>query len=228
MGSMAKHRFQGVVFDLDGTLVDSAPDLHAALNRLLAAEGRPPVTLDAVKTMVGDGVGKLVERGFQATGEVPPAPDLEAAVQRFTADYEQNATELTSVYPGAREALSRLHGAGLPLGLCTNKPQLATETLLDHLDLARYMKAVVGGDAVAGVRKPDPRHVLAVLDRLGVAARDAVLIGDSPADIGGAIAAGIPAVAVSFGYPKMPVEDLGADIIIDTYDELEPALASLS
>ncbi len=228
MGSMAKHRFLGIVFDLDGTLVDSAPDLRAALNRLLDHAGRPAVSLAAVKTMVGDGVPKLVERAFAATGGVPPAAELAAFIDRFTADYERNASQLTRPYPGAMDALARLHAAGLPLGLCTNKPQVATEALLTDLDLLRFFTSVVGGDAVPGVRKPDPRHVMAVLDGLAIGPGEAVLIGDSPADIGCAKAAGIPAVAVSFGYPKGPVADLGADVIIASYDELEAALAGLS
>lgn len=229
MSSAIKHRFKAVVFDLDGTLIDSVPDLRAALNRMLVGLDRPPLVDDEVKTMVGDGVHALVERALAARGGALAGDALAAAFDGFLVDYEANASVETRPFPGAEAALLRLKQAGAGLGICTNKPQRATEAVLGDLGLAAYVDAVVGGDAVpGGRRKPDARHLLAVLEKLAITPADAVLIGDSAADIGCAKAAGVPAIAVSFGYPRMPVADLGADLVIDAFTELDRALARLS
>lgn len=228
MTPIPSHRFKGVVFDLDGTLIDSAPDLHAALNRELAKAGRDAVTLEQVKSWVGDGVSKLIERAYGATGRVPEGADLDAAIESYLKDYEANSTVLTHAYPGAEAALKALHADGLALGLCTNKPQAATREVLRGLGLETFFDAIVGGDVLDGIRKPDPRHLLAVVDALGLEAGGTLFIGDSPADIGAAKAARLPVVAVSFGYPKMPVAELGANIVIDDYAELPAAMAALS
>jgi phosphoglycolate phosphatase len=229
MSSDLKHRFKAVVFDLDGTLIDSVPDLCAALNRLLADLGRPPLSNDEVKTMVGDGVRVLLQRALEARGGLLAEDAMDGAYRAFIADYEANSSVETRPFSGAEMALSRLKQAGVGVGVCTNKPQHATETVLSALGLAPFVDAVVGGDALPdGVRKPDGRHLLAVLEKLGVGADDALLVGDSPADIGCGKAAGVPTIAVSFGYPKMPVEKLNADLVIDAFAELEGALARLS
>ena len=218
---------RAVVFDLDGTLIDSVPDIQAALNWLMARVGRRAVTRDEVVGMVGDGVPKLVERGFLATGGLPDG-GLEAPTAEFTRHYEANAATRTRPFPGAEAALEALRGAGCTLAVCTNKPAGATAEILGALDLARFFAAVAGGDTLPGVRKPDPRHLLHVLDQLGAAPEDAVMVGDSHNDVNVAKAAGVATVAVTFGYAHGPVQDLGADVLIDHFDDLVPALGRLA
>jgi len=219
---------QAVIFDLDGTLVDSAADIGASLNWLLAGIGRRAVQRSEVVTWVGDGVARLVERGLAATGGVPAADELAALTARFTEYYEAHSADLTRPFPGAVAALETLTATGCRLGVCTNKPEGATAEILETLDLRRFFAAVAGGDTVPGVRKPQPGHVLHVVAALGASPAAAVMVGDSPNDIDAAKAARVRAVAVSFGYTRVPPRDLGADVLIDHFDELVPVLAALS
>ncbi len=153
-------RPRAIVFDLDGTLVDTALDLGGALNRLLAEYSRPAVTLNDIRHMVGDGAAKLVERGFLATGGLPlPLPDM---TKRFIELYGAGIADESVTFPGVVETLERCSDAGIGLGVCTNKPLGLTRALLDKLDLSRFFAAVAGGDGP--VRKPDPRHILGVLE----------------------------------------------------------------
>jgi len=222
---------QAVVFDLDGTLIDSAPDLRAAVNRLLAGLGRPPLPVEAVKAMVGDGVARLVERAFAATGGPPDdggADGLAAWVARFGDDYENSGFPLTHAFAGTAEVLAELAAAGFGLAVCTNKPQAATDAILARLGLARFFGAVVGGDAVpGGVRKPDPAHPLAALAALGVDPARAAMVGDHLNDLACARAAGMPAILCAWGYSARPVAELGADAVIGRIEELPAALAAL-
>ncbi|MBI2236459.1 MAG: phosphoglycolate phosphatase [Magnetospirillum sp.] len=218
-------RIAAVVFDLDGTLIDSLPDLAAAVNRLLAEEGRPPLSADEVKVMVGDGAGTLVERAFAARGGLP-GPEVAPYLARFLADYEPRAAELTRPWPGVIETLERLKADGLSLAVCTNKPSRATDEVLAALGLTRFFDVVVGGDDVRSL-KPDPAHVRVTLDRLGVTAAEAAMIGDSVNDVLAATAAGVPSVVVSFGYCRGPAAELGADLVIDDFRELPQALTAL-
>jgi len=217
-----------VVFDLDGTLVHSAPDLHAALNRLMVDEGRRALDLQEVVLMIGDGVPKLVERGFKATGDLPGADYLADAVKRFLADYEIHATVLTKLFPDVVETLTALKESGCRLGVCTNKPEAATLEILTELGIRDKIDAVVGGDTLDGVRKPDPRHLQAVLERLGVAPDAAVMVGDNPNDVASARNAGVRVIAVTFGYSRVAPTELGADRLIDGYGELLDALGALA
>ncbi|MDJ0894514.1 MAG: phosphoglycolate phosphatase [Alphaproteobacteria bacterium] len=227
MDMLRPHRFDAVVFDLDGTLVDSAPDIHVALNRLLAEHDRPTVDLEAASRMVGDGAAKLVERGFLATGDPLSSEDLDAAVTRYLEIYQARLIVDTRPFPGLVEALGRLAGQGCRLGVCTNKPAAPTLGTLDELGLADYFDAVIAGDTLA-VRKPDPAPLLSALTKLGADPSTAILVGDSPIDVATARAAGVPVVAVSFGYSRIPVAELGADRLIDDYRELDDALVALS
>ncbi|WP_316980024.1 phosphoglycolate phosphatase [Shumkonia mesophila] len=221
---------QAIVFDLDGTLIDSAPDLQAAINRTLAADGRPPLSVEAVKAMVGDGVPKLVERAFAATGGLPGggADALAAWVARFGEDYENCGFPLTRPFAGTLPVLAALGDAGFKLALCTNKPQAATVEILDRLDLARFFDAVVGGDAVPGVRKPHPGHLLAALAALGVEPARAAMVGDHLNDLSCARGAGMPVVLCAYGYSRTPVGEMGADAVIERIEDLPAALAALA
>jgi phosphoglycolate phosphatase len=183
------------VFDLDGTLVDSAPDIHAALDRLMAARGLPPFTRPEVLRMVGDGVKVLVERALAARGQgFDPA-----ALAAFSADYTAHAAVETALFPGMAEALEALQATGWRLAICTNKPAAATAALLRALGLERRFAAVGGGDSFP-VRKPDPGHLLATLRAAGGAPDRAVMVGDHRNDVLAAAGAGLPCVFAGWGY----------------------------
>ena len=212
-----------LVFDLDGTLVDSAPDLHRSLNAVLAEQGRTPVSLADIRSMVGDGAAKLVERGFADTGAPVEPAAMPGLVQRFLVHYSAGRHALTPAFPGVVETLRLLRELGYRLGVCTNKPYAPTMEILETLGLTGLFAAVTGGDSLP-VRKPDPGHLLGTLDLLGATADRAVMIGDSANDVAVARAAGVPAIVVRYGYTRTPVEELGADAIIAHFAELIPWL----
>jgi phosphoglycolate phosphatase len=218
-------RRHALVFDLDGTLVDSVPDLAAALNRLLATEGRRRLDLAEVKTMIGDGVSKLIERGLAATGPVP-AEALPALVSRFLADYEANALVTTRPFPGVPETLAALRSLGCALAVCTNKPYAATMAVLEGLRLAGLFEAVVAGDSLL-VRKPDAKPLISALDRIGAGPEAGVMVGDNVNDVATARGAGVPVVLVAYGYSRQPVGGLGADAVIERFDDLPKVLDAL-
>ena len=219
--------FDAVLFDLDGTLVDTAPDILDHLNDMLAELGRPALQLGDVRPMIGDGVRQLMIRGLDASGGVPDDLDIDALFHRYLQRYTAEPARSSRPYPGMVKALETLSQVGMHLGVCTNKPQLPTDRLLAELDLGARFGAVIGGDALP-VKKPDPAHLFAVLERLDVAPGRAALIGDSVTDLKTARAADVPCVLVSFGYTVIPARDLGADEVIDHARDLIPALASLS
>jgi phosphoglycolate phosphatase len=209
-------RFSAIVFDLDGTLVDSAPDLCGVVNAMLKRHGRALLDLGEIRRMVGDGAAKLIERGFGATGGLPaPLPDM---TREFIALYEARIADETRPFPDVVATLERIRAAGLPMGVCTNKTTRLSQRLLDALDLSRFFAAIVGGDGP--VRKPDPGHLQAVMDQLGTNAAGTLMVGDSANDVAAARAAGVKVVAVSFGYTAVAPTALGADVLIDRFDEL--------
>lgn len=214
--------FKAVLFDLDGTLIHSLPDLAAAVNRLLAALGRAPLDDQAIKAMVGDGAGTLVARALAASGGLPGS-DVAPYLARFLADYEPRSAETTTPWPGVIETLTELRRQGLLLAVCTNKPSKATAEVLGALDLARFFDVVVGADDTPAI-KPDPAHVTVILDRLGVPADRAVMVGDSRNDVLAAKQAGVATVILSFGYAHGPIDELGADVVIDDFADLPGAL----
>ncbi len=216
--------FDAVVFDLDGTLIDSAPDIARALNRTLAHFGRTPLTVAQVRTMVGDGAAMLVRHAFRATGGELADDEAQAVLRDYLDTYFDETAEPSCLYPGVAETLRALAGQGVRLGLCTNKPERISRKLLDLLDLAPLMGAVCGGDTLPQ-RKPDPAPLVWVVERLG--GGRAAMVGDNANDVRAARGAGLPVVAVSYGYPRMPVADLGADLVIDRFADLPGALARL-
>lgn len=215
-----------LVLDLDGTLIDSAPDLRAAANTVLGEAGRAALDLPTIRRFIGNGVRKLVERAFAATGPALDDPALDRATARYVALYEAAATVLTRPYPGVPETLARLRAAGLKLAVCTNKPVDAAGIVLRDLGLAPLIDAVSGGDSVPR-HKPDPAHVLDALARIGGTPGDAVMVGDAEPDIEAGKAAGLATIAVTYGYCRVPHADLGADLLIDHFSDLEPALRRL-
>ena len=218
-------RPQAVVFDLDGTLIDSAGDLGAAGNRLLAELGRRPLEDAEVRRFIGDGARRYVERALEATGASGDPSTLDDLTARFIAHYESDLEGHTKVFPGAREILAALKAEGLRVGICTNKPQRATERVLAALGLAAPVDAIAGGDRFA-VRKPDPGHLTGLLAELDVAAGATVMVGDNEHDMAVARGAGTGAVLVSYGYARRPLTEIDADARIDHLDAL-PALLGL-
>jgi phosphoglycolate phosphatase len=190
------------VFDLDGTLVDSVPDIHAALNRLMAARGEPPFTLQEVVGFIGDGVPTLLARAFAARGRDQDAE----ALPRFLADYEASAALHTRPFEGIPAVLEELRATGWRLAVCTNKPEAAARIVLDALDLSRFFAAMGGGDSFP-VRKPDPGHLLATLRAAGGDPSRAVMIGDHHNDIAAARGAGVAPVFCAWGYGPRAAAD---------------------
>lgn len=225
-GAVAFGMPKAILFDLDGTLVDSAPDIAAAVNELLAGRSLPPLTVVQVKSMIGNGVEKLVERAFATSGTPLSGAELEDANREMAPIYRRHTTQLTRLMPGAAEALAQLHVAGIRMGVATNKPQVATREILLHFGLLERLGAIVGGDAVTR-KKPAPDALLLALDQLGTEPRDAFMVGDSVTDVEAARAAGMPVVIVRGGYTQLPVEQLGADLICDSLLELPAALSGL-
>ena len=219
--------FDAVVFDLDGTLIDTAPDLHAHLNEMLAELDRPGLALDEVRPMIGDGARALLRRGFEASGGMPEGADLEALFVEFLRRYIAAPLRFGAPYEGVLTALEQFRSRGVRLGVCTNKAQAATDAVLAAARLDRFFPVAIGGDALP-IRKPDGGHIRAVLERLGTTTRAAVMVGDSANDVLAAEAAGIPCIVVSFGYTIVPARDLGADLVIDHFGELPRALARLA
>lgn len=218
---------KALLFDLDGTLIDSVPDIAAAVNELLGSYGIESLAVDDVREMVGEGVRKLVERAFAARDVELDTAGLDERHVRMMGIYGKHLTNRTELMPGARALLERCHAAGMKLALVTNKPEGFSRTILDHFGFSDWFGAVVGGDT-GPERKPAPDMILYAANMLGVAARDCVMVGDSPADIDSAKNAGIRSIAVRGGYSRVPVEDLGADVLVDTLADVEAALATLS
>jgi len=217
---------QALLFDLDGTLVDSAPDLASAVNRLLTAEGLDPLSLDAVRGMVGNGVRKLVERAFAAHGRTLDAAGLDAMSARMTRVYGERLTDETVLMAGAAETVAAYARAGVRLAVVTNKPEALSRRILAHFGLDAAIPVVVGGDTCA-TRKPEPEMLHEACAALGVAASRALMVGDSAADVDAARAAGVACVALRGGYTRVPIDELGADIVIDGLAELPQAIERL-
>jgi phosphoglycolate phosphatase len=217
--------FTTIVFDLDGTLIDSAPDLQALLEPTLRTGGRPPLSIEETRQCIGWGMVKLVERAFALTGPPLDPESHDAVIAEFKARYEATDPSRTRVYPGVAETLALLQ-AGHRIGLCTNKPARATERVLAALGLADFFHGISGGDSLA-FRKPDPRHLLDAIRRAGGLAERAVMVGDSETDIEVGRAAGVPIIAVAYGYAHGAPEALGADRVIARFADLPAAVSEL-
>ncbi|MER9668041.1 phosphoglycolate phosphatase [Mesorhizobium sp. M0185] len=217
---------KAILFDLDGTLVDSAPDIAAAVNELLAGRDLPPLRLDQVKAMIGGGIRKLVDRAFAASGTPLLGTALDEANRVMAPIYRRHLTGRTRLMPGVREVLTHLHLSGIALGVVTNKPQLAAREILLHFRLTEYLGAIIGGDAVTYL-KPAPDALLLALDLLQVEPRDTLMVGDSSADVAAARAAGMAVILLRGGYSQIPVEELGADLVCDSLFDLPSAMQRL-
>ena len=215
-----------LIFDLDGTLIDSAADLAQAANALLEQLGHKPLEIGNIRQLVGDGVAALVQRAMAAVDAPVKASELAALVERFGELYLPVATMHTRPYPEVAETLAMLKAKDCRMAVCTNKPQRLSVEILRALDLIQFFEAVVGGDVVKA-RKPDAAHLRAALDLLGADTSAAVMIGDGINDVLAAHAAGIPCLVLPSGYGSTPPEELGGDRLLASFAEIPEAVASL-
>ena len=214
-----------IVFDLDGTLVDTAPDLIGGLNAAMAAEGLPAVPVEKAKDLVGAGVRALVERGLTLHRRTVSPDRFEALMDIFLKHYAENIARNSRPYPGVAEELLDLKSQGWRFAVCTNKLEEYSLRLLRELKMMHWFEAVCGGDTFA-FRKPDPRHLTETIARAG--GGDAIMVGDSRADVDTARAAGIPIIGVTFGYTDVPMKDLKPDVLIDDFSEFPAAVHRLT
>ena len=215
-----------VAFDLDGTLVDTAPDLVGAVNTLLHEQRLPALPLALARVMIGRGARTLIEQGFAAAGEPLQPADTPPLVERFIDIYRDRMADFSRPFEGCVEALQALTGAGATLAVCTNKRTDLSVALLDALDLTRHFAAVIGADS-APAPKPDPRHLTTAIAAAGGRSDRALMVGDSAADVGAARAARVPSIVVSFGYTEIPAAELGGDHLIERFADLTPLAVRL-
>lgn len=216
---------KAVVFDLDGTLIHSVPDLHVAVSRLLDEEGQPPLSIETVQGFVGNGLPRLVELVIETAGLDMTRQD--EFTTRAQALYKEENGRLTRCYPGVEACLADLAARGLLMGVCTNKPEPAARDILDHLGLLSYFPIVVGGDTLPE-RKPHARPLLATLEALGTTVSHTVFVGDSEVDAATAAAANVRFALYTEGYRKSPVSALAHDVAFDDFQQFPTVLDSLN
>jgi phosphoglycolate phosphatase len=215
-----------LVFDLDGTLIDTVEDLVAALNVVAGREGLPNVSLSDGRAMIGHGIRNLIARAFGKHGRALAEPELDRVLDAFLHEYLEAMPGRSRPYPGVAEVLDRFAAAGWLLAVCTNKSEAAARRLMTLLGLGDRFAVITGQDTF-GFSKPDPRHLTETVRAAGGDPSDAVMVGDSPTDVDTAIAAGVPVLAVSFGYSDVPVANIGATAIIDDFAQLWDAVARI-
>ena len=215
-----------LLFDLDGTLADSNPDLHAAMNHILGQHGLAPLPQDKVRHLIGGGAAMILERGFAEHGITLSETDMAAATEEFVLWYDRNIDHSTRIFDNLMPILDRARKKNIKMGVVTNKREGLAAKLLFRLNLQGYFDVLIGGDTLA-TRKPEPETVHTAMTKLGGTPQDTVLLGDSEADTGAARAAGVKCVCVSFGYRRGPLKELGADATIDDYAELPKTLNRL-
>lgn len=215
-----------ILFDLDGTLVDTHPDLIGTLSWLLESEGLHPLDLDEAKTLIGHGMRPMIEKALKLQGRGQAADEVEEVFGRYVVAYEQRIARESRPFPGLVAALDRLAGEGMVLAVCTNKLERLARLLLEELGLAGRFAVIAGADTYTA-RKPDPTHILNTIRDAGGDASRAIMVGDSEPDIRAAQAARVPVIAYSGGYTAIPLIDLKPDLIIDHYDALDAGIAGL-
>lgn len=218
--------FPLIAFDLDGTLVDTAPDLLDTLDTVLTAHKIAPVERSAARNMIGGGARVLIRRALASEGIMAAEEEIEALNAQFLAHYAEHIADGSRPFPGLTDALDRLSATGARLAVCTNKLERLARQLLDTLDLTGRFVTITGADTYAKP-KPDPLPLLSTIAAAGGQVSRAIMVGDSPTDIATAKAAGVPSIAVSFGYTETPPAELGADRLIHHFDELEAAVRDL-
>ena len=216
-----------IVFDLDGTLIDTAPDLVDTLNVVFAREGWPPVPYATARNQIGGGARMMIQRGVAAEGIAIAPEKLEQLFADFIVHYTEHIADRSRPFPGLIDALDELASRGFRLAVCTNKLERLSLRLLKQLNLAERFAFVCGQDTF-GMQKPDPEVLRRTVAAAGGDLTQAIMIGDSITDICTARAAGIPIIAVDFGYSDLPISELGADRIISHFAQLRSAIAAIS
>ena len=212
-----------IAFDLDGTLVDSAPDLIGTLNRMLVEEGLPPVPMESASTLIGSGARALLVHGFEAAGAPVERAKSDELFERFLVDYAAHIADGSQPFEGVVETLERLSERGAILVVATNKRSDLSELLLGKLDLTRHFAAIVGPDRVSA-RKPSGAHLKEAVVIAGGDPERAIMVGDAAPDADAAKDAGMPCILTTFGFTPTPVEDLGGDVLIDAFEDVEEAI----
>lgn len=216
-----------IIFDLDGTLVDTAPDLVETLNVIFAREGLAPLPYETARNLVGGGAKAMIARGVEAEGRAFSPEKLDQMFVDFIAHYTEHLADKSRPFPGLTDALDALTARGFQFAVCTNKLERLSVLLLDQLKLADRFAAICGQDTF-GVQKPDPEILRRTVVAAGGTMQRAVMIGDSITDIRTARAAGIPIIAVDFGYSDRPVAEFGPDRTISHFAELPTSLTAIS
>ncbi|XHE14506.1 phosphoglycolate phosphatase [Agrobacterium deltaense] len=211
------------IFDLDGTLVDTAADLVSSLNHTIAVAGLAPVTYDDLTHLVGQGARVMIKRAFALRQVELPEAELEPLYERFITHYRAEMPGESRPYPGIVTALDALSAAGITLAVCTNKTEILALPLLEKLELTHYFAAITCGDTFS-FRKPDARHILGTIEKAGGDPQRAIMVGDSINDILAARNAAVPSIGVTFGYTDVPMAELEPDVVIDDFAALTPAL----
>ena len=215
-----------IVYDLDGTLADTAEDLVATLNHLLAREGLAPLSVESAGSLLGAGARALIERGFAASGKTLDRQRIEALFADYLVYYQGHIADRTRLYPGVDKALAAFARAGWRQAVCTNKTESLAKLLVEKLGIAERFAFVCGQDTF-GIGKPNPKPLLETIAAAGGANKRAIMVGDSGADIKTARAAAVPVIAVDFGYSDVPVKELRPDRVISHFDELMAACDAL-
>jgi phosphoglycolate phosphatase len=220
-------RFDTIIYDLDGTLIDSARDMCVAVSRVLADHGLPPITDEDARLFMGEGSKMTMRRAFAKNGRTLDDGEASAVTREFVRYYEQDPIRYTTAFDGVAEVVARLDRLGLRQGVATNKFEKPARTILQGLKLMPPIVEVAGADTFP-VRKPDPGHLLMLIDRIGGRRDRAVMIGDSIHDVKAAHGAGLPAVLVSWGYTAKPADELGAEAVIERFAALPEALEQIA
>src|SRR3984885_6340532 len=215
-----------IVFDLDGTLVDTAPDLINALNYILVREGMPPVPLHSARTMIGAGARRLLERGLELDGRVIELEDINRLTADFIDYYAAHIADASRPFEGLEAALDDLAERGCRFAVCTNKLEWLSKLLLDRLGLSARFSAICGADTF-GISKPDPAILRQTVARAGGEMASTVMVGDAGPDIGVARRAGVPVIGVTFGYTEVPIAELKPDLLIGHMNQLPAAVERL-
>lgn len=216
-----------IIFDLDGTLVETAPDLVATLNVVLASEGMAPVPYEIARNYVGGGAKLMIARGIEKDGRMVDEATLDKMFADFIAYYAANVAVHSRPYPGLTEALDTLSARGHRFAVCTNKLEHLSVLLLNQLNLTNRFEAICGQDTF-GIQKPDPEILRRTIAAAGGDVKQSIMIGDSETDILTARAAGIPVIAVDFGYSERPVAEYGPDRLISHFAQLPDQIAGIA